>query len=72
LLEEAPASADGHLRLTEAGRAAMREMAEARRAELERFLDDWQPAQHREVQQLLERFAQSLRALPPAGEPAPA
>jgi hypothetical protein len=48
------------------------EMAEARRAELERFLDDWQPAQHREVQQLLEGFAQSLRSRPPAGEPAPA
>lgn len=72
LLEAAPASKDGQICLTAAGRVAMHEMAEARRAELERFLDDWQPTQHREVQQLLERFAQSLRSRPPAGEPAPA
>ena len=47
-------------------------MADARREALERFLAGWQPEQHPEVLQLLERFTRSLRARPPAGDPVPA
>ncbi|HST16358.1 MAG TPA: MDR family MFS transporter [Gaiellaceae bacterium] len=57
--------------LTTAGAAAASALVRARHSELERFLEEWQPSQHPEVLQLLERFARSLRALPPAGEPAP-
>ena len=57
--------------LTVEGAAAAAALVGARQSELERFLREWQPEQHPEVLQLLERFARSLRALPPAGEPAP-
>ncbi len=58
--------------LTERGRQAVQSMAAARREALQRFLEDWQPEQHAEVLQLLERFARSLRGAPPAGDPVPA
>jgi EmrB/QacA subfamily drug resistance transporter len=60
------------VRLTESGHAAVQKMAEARQEALHRFLEEWQPEQHPEVVQLLERFARSLRATPPAGDPVPA
>jgi DNA-binding MarR family transcriptional regulator len=59
------------VRLTESGHAAVQKMAEARQEALQRFLEEWQPEQHPEVVQLLERFARSLRATPPAGDPVP-
>ncbi len=67
LVEGAPG-----VRLTERGEEAVQKMAEARQEALQRFLEDWQPEQHAEVRQLLERFARSLRGTPPAGDPAPA
>ncbi|HUK98820.1 MAG TPA: MarR family winged helix-turn-helix transcriptional regulator, partial [Gaiellaceae bacterium] len=60
------------MRLTESGHTAVEKMAEARQEALQRFLEEWQPEQHPEVVQLLERFARSLRAMPPAGDPVPA
>ena len=60
------------VRLTESGRTAVQKMADARQEALQRFLEEWQPEQHPEVVQLLERFARSLRATPPAGDPVPA
>jgi EmrB/QacA subfamily drug resistance transporter len=59
-------------RLTENGERAVEKMAAARKDALQRFLEDWQPEQHAEVLQLLERFARSLRGAPPAGDPLPA
>jgi hypothetical protein len=47
-------------------------MADARKKALEQVLAEWQPEQHAEVRQLLERFARSLRSTPPAGDPVPA
>ncbi len=67
-LVEGPAE----VRLTVRGHEAVQEMADARQEALQRFLEDWQPAQHAEVLQLLERFTRSLRATPPAGDPLPA
>jgi DNA-binding MarR family transcriptional regulator len=61
-----------HVRLTERGQTAVQTMADARKEALERFLAEWQPEQHAEVRQLLERFARSLRSTPPAGDPVPA
>jgi hypothetical protein len=72
LVERVPASPDQPIRLTNAGHTAADQMEEARRLELQALLDDWQPEQHPEVIKLLETFSQSLRANPPAGEPAPA
>jgi EmrB/QacA subfamily drug resistance transporter len=63
---------DPEIRLTDRGHDAVQKMAAARREALERFLAGWQPEQHPEVLQLLERFARSLRARPPAGDPVPA
>ena len=60
------------VRLTERGHAAVQKMAEARQEALQQFLEEWEPEQHPEVVQLLERFARSLRATPPAGDPVPA
>jgi len=60
------------VRLTKRGHTAVQKMAEARREALQRFLVEWEPEQHPEVLQLLERFARSLRATPPAGDPVPA
>ena len=60
------------VRLTERGQDAVQRMADARQEALQRFLEEWQPEQHPEVLQLLERFARSLRATPPAGDPVPA
>ena len=59
------------VRLTDRGHDAVQRMADARREALQRFLAEWQPEQHPEVLQLLERFARSLRARPPAGDPVP-
>jgi hypothetical protein len=52
-------------RLTAAGREAGRQMTDARSAEISSILDEWQPAQHAEVRQLIDRFARSLSAAPP-------
>ena len=60
------------VRLTERGQDAVQKMADTRQEALQRFLEEWQPEQHPEVLQLLERFARSLRATPPAGDPVPA
>ena len=57
--------------LSEAGIAAATTIHDARRRQLEQFLEGWQPEQQPEVLQLLERFTQSLRSKPPAGEPVP-
>jgi DNA-binding MarR family transcriptional regulator len=57
--------------LSEAGIAAATTIHDARRRQLEEFLEGWQPEQQPEVLQLLERFTQSLRSKPPAGEPVP-
>ena len=62
----------GTFELSETGISAAARIHDARREELERFLEGWQPEQHPEVLQLLDRFARSLRAKPPAGEPVPA
>ena len=62
----------GTFELSETGISAAARIHDARRSELERFLEGWQPDQHPEVLQLLDRFARSLRAKPPAGEPVPA
>jgi EmrB/QacA subfamily drug resistance transporter len=67
LVEGAP-----QVRLTSVGEQAVRKMAVARQEALQCFLEDWQPEQHAEVLQLLERFARSLRGAPPAGDPLPA
>jgi EmrB/QacA subfamily drug resistance transporter len=72
LIERVPASPDQPIHLTNAGHTAADQMEEARREELQALLSDWQPEQHPEVMKLLETFSQSLRANPPAGEPAPA
>ncbi len=65
------AASGGSFELTAEGAAAGAALVEARHSELERFLREWRPEQHPEVRDLLDRFAQSLRGLPPAGEPAP-
>ena len=57
--------------LSEAGSAAATTIHDARRRQLEHFLEGWQPDQQPEVLQLLERFTRSLRSKPPAGEPVP-
>jgi EmrB/QacA subfamily drug resistance transporter len=57
--------------LSEAGLAAATTIHDERRRQLEQFLEGWQPDQQPEVLQLLERFTQSLRSKPPAGEPVP-
>jgi DNA-binding MarR family transcriptional regulator len=57
--------------LSEAGTVAATTIHDARRQQLEHFLEGWQPDQHPEVRQLLDRFTQSLRSKPPAGEPVP-
>ena len=62
----------GSFALSETGLAAATAIHDARRRELEQFLEGWQPDQHPEVLQLLDRFARSLRRNPPAGEPVPA
>ena len=59
-------------RLTDRGQTAVQKMSAARQEALQRFLEEWQPEQHPEVLHLLERFARSLRAAPPAGDPLPA
>ena len=67
LVEGAPG-----VRLTERGHEAVQKMDDARQEALQRLLEDWQPEQHAEVLQLLERFTRSLRGTPPAGDPVPA
>jgi len=65
--------ASGHtFDLTTEGDAAAGRLVNARQHELEQLLQGWQPEQQPEVMQLVERYARSLRAHPPAGEPAPA
>ena len=59
-------------RLSETGRAAVERMGAARQEALQQLLAGWEPDQHPEVLQLLERFTRSLRATPPAGDPVPA
>jgi DNA-binding MarR family transcriptional regulator len=60
------------VRLTQRGHEAVQKMDDARQEALQRLLEDWQPEQHAEVLQLLERFTRSLRGTPPAGDPVPA
>ncbi len=62
----------GTFELSETGISAAARIHDARCRELERFLAGWRADQHPEILQLLDRFARSLRAKPPAGEPAPA
>ena len=50
------------LRLTEAGRAALDQLIEARRQELESLLDGWKPEEDVELQALLDRLARELHA----------
>jgi hypothetical protein len=64
--------ASGTFVLSEAGAAAAATIDDARRRQLEQFLAGWQPEQHPEVLQLLDRFTKSLRSKPPAGEAVPA
>jgi DNA-binding MarR family transcriptional regulator len=59
-------------RLTEAGEEAAARLTRARCDEIETLLADWQPEEHAEVLQLVERFARSLSKTPPAAELAPA
>jgi EmrB/QacA subfamily drug resistance transporter len=58
------AEPDG-LRLTAEGDAARVRLHETRCAELEAVLEDWQPDEHAEVRELIDRFARSLSASPP-------
>ena len=69
-LVEGPAGVG--VRLSERGRAAVEQMGAARQEALQGLLAGWQPEQHPEVLQLVERFTRSLRATPPAGDPVPA
>jgi EmrB/QacA subfamily drug resistance transporter len=51
--------------LTPDGESAAAKIAEARRAEVEEILRDWQLDEQPEVRQLIERFARSLGTAPP-------
>ncbi|MFL5925973.1 MAG: MDR family MFS transporter [Gaiellaceae bacterium] len=52
-------------RLTGPGELAAEQMTQARCDEIRDLVDEWQPAQHPEVVQLIERFARSLSTAPP-------
>jgi EmrB/QacA subfamily drug resistance transporter len=51
--------------LTDTGIDAAAQMTEARCEEIREIVEEWQPAQHPEVLQLIERFARSLSSSPP-------
>jgi EmrB/QacA subfamily drug resistance transporter len=57
--------------LTTAGQAAAEGLIQARCAAVHEVLEDWSPDEHPEVLQLIDRFARSLGASPPAVEPVP-
>jgi EmrB/QacA subfamily drug resistance transporter len=57
-------------RLTPAGEDAAAKLIEARCDAVQAVLEDWQPEQHAEVLQMIQRFARSLSASPPVPEPA--
>jgi DNA-binding MarR family transcriptional regulator len=59
-------------RLTAEGSAAAARLTKARCDEIQTLLEDWQPEQHAEVLQLVNRFARSLSSSPPMAEPVPA
>jgi EmrB/QacA subfamily drug resistance transporter len=52
-------------RLTGSGELAAAAMTEARCDEIRELVAEWQPPQHPEVMQLIERFARSLSSAPP-------
>jgi len=52
-------------RLTGSGEIAAAQMTQARCDEIRELVDEWQPPQHPEVVQLIERFARSLSSAPP-------
>jgi hypothetical protein len=58
-------------RLTPAGRAAAAALTEARCDEIRAVLADWQPDQHAEVLELIQRFARTLSKAPPEPTPVP-
>jgi hypothetical protein len=58
--------------LTAAGRAAADALTEARCDEIRAVLADWQPDQHAEVLELIQRFARTLGKAPPERTPVPA
>ena len=55
-------SVDGPLKVTDAGRAAMEALTEARRAGLEDLLEGWNPTEHPELEALVRRLAGILLA----------
>ena len=53
------------VRLTPAGETAVAGLVQARRAEVEEILRDWDPDEQPEVRELIDRFARSLGTAPP-------
>jgi DNA-binding MarR family transcriptional regulator len=51
---------DGTIELTSTGRAGYERLVAARRAGLRELLDGWQPDQHREIEELVDRLARDL------------
>ena len=57
--------------LTEAGRETLRRLDVARRERIGDLLADWSPDQHRQVAELLRRYASDVPDEAPAPQPAP-
>jgi DNA-binding MarR family transcriptional regulator len=51
---------DGTITLTTAGRAGYERLVAVRRARLSELLSGWEPEQHRELEELVERLARDL------------
>jgi EmrB/QacA subfamily drug resistance transporter len=54
--------------LTPSGRSAATRIADRSCADFEELLDEWEPSQHPEIRQMVERFAASFVASPPLAE----
>jgi EmrB/QacA subfamily drug resistance transporter len=59
----------GSTRVTPAGKAAATRLEQAGRDAVRALLADWEPEEHPEVLQIIQRFARSLGSAPPAREP---